>query len=736
MEPNTRAAVAVKLIHPAAAVVDEINRSAFLHSLEIARSGAFPALPRTLDFGLTDEDSAFLVTEWMELATPLGSLSGEPPARLVPILHQLVNAIDGLAVAGVAHLNLSLDNVLVTVDDSVRVVGFGTAAYLVGSRSRAWPGAEDRFVAPEAFRRDVLRRDKVYRADLFSLALMSCELLGAEIRAFEDSEPELRLPPAVLADNGLAEEVFAASLRRDPEAREFSLSELRQVLVCGGLDAKSEEGPLPTGAPPGFETIKIELPEAPVASPGCPADVDLPEDFEATPPEQQQSGESGGDAAPIDLIPVDDDSSRKRPVRFPWRKAATIAAAVFLLFVVVGMVKSRPRRPPRPQLAMATPPATKVAEPIEPAEEGFGPETHLGLEAAEQMLLDGDARGARDAIAALSEEEVEHLSAADREQLDRLVDSLDRVGRDRALTDLAGGLDHGSIRMLRRAVAALDELSDAEIDSRPELRSQLQRAQAALKVHQQLWDANRAEEHLLVIERAGELIELLPEYSASYEMRIEAAAVLESAAEHTISRGDFEAAIGQLEEIRRRWPERAGLEERVALCRNRIETEGRMHSVLEAAASAGTRGDPEEGLRVLAAAAPTIEFAGRFDAMRSQLENQLSTLDGEPPVIVLPEGFKLRYRKGTTIEVPITVTDDYRVERVVVALGTGGAHGFEETELSSDGNGSYTIEIGPDRHRNGKVFFFVAAEDRSGHRSQLGDASDPIILERKKWYKR
>jgi hypothetical protein len=736
VDPTTGRRVAVKLVHPGGPVVDEVNRSAFLYALEIARSGVIPALPRTLDFGLTPDGSAFLVTEWMDLCAPLADLRDQPPGRLVPILRQVVNAIDGLAMAGVAHLNLSPDNVLVTVDDTIRLVGCGTAAYLVGSDSGVWPGDDDRFVAPETARGDVLRREDIWLADLYSFALMSCEVLGAQVLSTEDDEPTVRIPPGIVVDDAAAEELLATSLRRLPEYRRVSLSDLRRVLACDEQGHVPVSAGTPSVAPPGFETRKIVVPQELIAIPGGGVAVELPEDFEPRLLEDDESDEPLPDAARIELVPEDEDPSSKSSLHIPWRAVATVAAALFLLVIVVGIVVGRPRTPPRPQaVAIApTPVATEIPAPR--PEEETAPQRHAGLANAEELLLTGDVSGARAAVSALSSDEIEGFSEADREVYDDLLGTLEDTDRDRARRDLVGGLEHGSVRMLRRAMAGLADLSDGDLEAEPRLRSGYERARRALRVHESLWEAKRAGRHLAVLEWSTTMIELLPNYDGSYQLREESAAALESAADAALADGDGASAIRQLEAIGSRWPDRAGLEERIARCRHRMETDGRMRSVLEAATACGARGEPDEGLRVLAAAKPSPEFIGEFAAAQSRLQEQLTALDADSPRIVLQEGFEPRFKKNTTIVVPITVTDDYRVARVVVGLRADGEADYHEIELQSAGNGSYPLEIGPDRHGNRRLSFFVSAEDRSGHRSRLGGPAEPIELVRKRWYKK
>ena len=78
------------------------------------------------------------------------------------------------------------------------------------------------------------------------------------------------------------------------------------------------------------------------------------------------------------------------------------------------------------------------------------------------------------------------------------------------------------------------------------------------------------------------------------------------------------------------------------------------------------RGDPEEGLRVLVRTTPSPEYANRFADVQRTLNEQIDALDAQSPDIFVPADFEFVYKKNTTLVVPITVTDDFRVERVAV----------------------------------------------------------------------
>lgn len=290
--------------------------------------------------------------------------------------------------------------------------------------------------------------------------------------------------------------------------------------------------------------------------------------------------------------------------------------------------------------------------------------------------------------------------------------------------------------MLRRGVAGLGQLFPDEIRAEPGLQQDLDQARSALWVHQQLWDASKAGDHVAVIEHADRMIALLPEYSGAAQLREEAAGAIEAAAEASIASRELEAAVRRLESLHRVWPDREGLVERIEWCRQQGVTDRQMQAALERALKTGAAGDPEEGLRQLAATTRSASFSQRFAQARQVLEAQLATLDAQPPELELPPDFAPEFRKKETVVVPITVTDDYRVERVAVFVRGGDDVGFQEIPLRSPDGIVYPFAVTPEIHGKGDVVFYAIAEDRSGHQGRLGSAEQPLLLERKRWYKR
>lgn len=717
LEPRTERPVVIKLIHPAGPVAEEANRSRFAQLMGDAQRGLFRGLPRVLDFGFTPEHHAFLVSEPVDGGVSLSGLRSAPTSFMVAALVAVVDAVDELAMAGLAHLNLSLDNVLV-MDRSVRVVGNGTGAYLLGAPSRVWPPEGARGAAPELYGRGVLRRDDLWLADLYAIAVMACDALGAEVEGMGTREPSVRLdrPGFVGAEEFAA--VAAAALRRDPAARGVSLSELRAVLARGvlgeGEEAEREAlTPLALGGESGV--VDREVPAQ-----------------EATPRETLLMGPA--------VTPPPTRRHSRRLTLAPWTLVAAAMATAVLggvttLTMLGRTARSVRRTRPTPAVAevVVVPPATPTAVPAPPAPAVVADPR---LEQAERLLTEGDRDGARAVLDGISDEELGRLSPAELDRYEELTGDLETMGRDVAMRDLRGGLEAGSIAMVRRAVAALGDLEPAELASDPDLGEDLDHARAALSQHRELWDADRAGDRLQVVAQARRMIALLPGYSGAYRMREEAAAALESEATAAAARGELDEALALMRSLQEQWPERPGLGERIAAWQGQRQRQEKLAEVLGRALAAGRSGQPDAGLRLLAAAEPGEAYAERFQKARADLEAELARLDASSPQISLPPELELRYRKNETVALPLTVTDDFRVEQVVAHVKREREAGYRDLLLERGTGDLYELRITPEIHGNDKVLFWVEAVDTSSHRGTLGDAAAPLVLERKRWYQK
>ena len=143
------ATVAVKLINTGDA---EESREPFEAHMAALRDVHHPALPRILDFGLTTAGSAFLVTEYVA-GDDLGDLVDAPPARVLPLLLQLVDGLETLTARGLAIGNLSLENLRIAAGpdgEQVKILGLGSTPF--GDRDANGPRADLRAFARLAVR--------------------------------------------------------------------------------------------------------------------------------------------------------------------------------------------------------------------------------------------------------------------------------------------------------------------------------------------------------------------------------------------------------------------------------------------------------------------------------------------------------------------------------------------------------------------------------------------------------
>jgi serine/threonine protein kinase len=757
IDPRNDARVVIKLINPAGPVAEEVNKSRFLQVLQAAQSGAIRALPKTIDFGFTPEESAFMVAELIHPALPLASLAGRPASELVPLLAGVLDAVDELAMAGIAHLNLSPANVLVS-NDTVRLVGFGSGAYLVGAPSGIWPAEGARYAAPELYGRGVLRRNDLWLADVYSAALIACDILGIAVEDPGGSNPRVSCGEGGSEASREFESVAAAALHGDPSKRTVGVTDLRHALLLADFEWIEPRGaPAEEQAQSALEAAGIPLPsaltdddmalaasedsdhgglQATIVTPKPPTPTEIrEEDLE---PDQKTIRIPLATAVPepdphADTKPSADKGGRP-PV--PWPLVAAAAASVVLLMVVslINVAVRAPEPEPVAEAVVIPPTPTPVPVPTPVAE--IEPLVHPLLVEAESHFVEGDLTGAQAALEALSEEEIATFDLSENELYEELLSAVATTDRSTALKDLRGGLDAGSIKMLRRGVAGLSDLSAEEISAEPGLGDDLDHARSALRTHERLWKAKRNGDHGAVLEHAKTMISLLPDYSGSYSLRDGAANEIEALAESAIARRDLGGALVHFESIHRHWPERDGLVERMEWCRLEQATDHRLQDTLDRALAAGRGGKPEVGLRILASDTPNANFAGRFSEARQQLQGQIADLDANPPEILLPPAFDGSFKKNENVVVPITVTDDYGVQRVAVFFRLKDESSYREIVLQPVSQGIYRFEATPDMHQNAKLFFYVVATDRTGHETTLGSAAQPFELERKRWYRR
>ncbi|HEY0782501.1 MAG TPA: protein kinase, partial [Thermoanaerobaculia bacterium] len=157
--------VAVKLL---TSLPDEAGRERFLAVARALQRLDHPSVPTVLEAGFT-AGGAFLVTDYLP-GSRLDASPDGPAPRLLALLLGVVDGLEAMAAAGVAHGNLRADNLLVTPEtegedgrERVKILGLGGAA---------GPWSEESG-----------------RVDLYGLATLACRLLGAMFAPDSDRPP-------------------------------------------------------------------------------------------------------------------------------------------------------------------------------------------------------------------------------------------------------------------------------------------------------------------------------------------------------------------------------------------------------------------------------------------------------------------------------------------------------------------------------------------------------------------
>ncbi len=764
-DPDSGRMVVLKLISPASVGAERGRRKRFLQHMEGLRTAGGPGLPEIVDFGFTPDESAFVVTGYRE-GLALSSLAGSPPPRTLPLLVQLAAVLERLATAGVGHGNIAPDNVLVSRGEGgeeIVLTGLGSTAYLTSDGASALPGQDADscpWVAPERFEDGGV---DLLRADLWAVAAVVVEVLGGSVEGRGGESPKVHLPSSVAGGDALASQL-AGALRGDPGRRDTTPADLLASLEAIPGSVAEKAGPVdrtmamdrtisatkvsrgtppsPAGPPPAPADATVVVPAAP-SPPSPPATPPAPP---VPPPEPDVT------TPPVPVPPVRDDeptmTSKPAPTAKPappprkvpgepgGRVPLLIGLAVGSVIVLALVMMLVPRPPLRPRPApepTAVPVAVLLPTPAPEAPPTPVP-LHPDLVLADSLLADEDVDGARKAFERISDEDVAAFTDRERALYDELKEVLRASTLDEAVADLRGGLQHGSIKMLKRAMATLSGVDDATLAADPGLARDVEQAREALRLHRLLWRAHDEGDHLQVLERGAELARVLPGYSGSRTLREQSVAVLEREAEAAVEKRQLDRAIEVLAQIEERWPDRTGISEQLESLRRQRAGVQELRRAIAAARAKGAAGDPEAGLEMLRQLSAPAAMKVEVEELRAALQAQLDEMDARPPTVAMPADVDLDFRKNKTLTVPFEVTDDYQVRQVRVGFRRDSEATFHEVVVHPDADGVYRWQVTPEVHANEDLFFFIEATDRSGHVGRLGSEQQPIKIDRKKWF--
>ncbi len=777
VEPDSNRDIVVKLLTSNVTSSDPILHDRFLRDIGALQLLSLQAFPEILNFGVAADNSAFMVMEWID-GDNISSLAEVQPDRIIPLLAQITESLETLAMGGVYHDNLSPDNILVQTlpdDEVAKILGFGTTAFFSEIAAGTVPGRStevERFIAPERLGASENVSEAGVLSDLYSLALVTVDILGGDISDLGSDDPEVRFPEDIrgaLSNAEVLEDALSGALAMAPAKRQTTYAILRNALewdydYMEGVDLISDpdrisetlvelppqersEGSTPPSeedGDPGEEITTV------LKSPGLngPIDEDLiqtdPGGFNPnktdpvfipplpSPPElpKEQTPE-------IEAVPQIQEGGRPR-LNFDRRLLLWVPIGLAIMVILgIGTVKLwrlalRPQAKSQPTAVVQPTAVPRVRAPEIPTEA----QVHPGLAQADVLLLEDDVEGARAILSAITPEEIELFSTEEVESFNAMNSALEGSRFDAAVSDLKGGLDHGSIRMLKRGVAGVQRANPEDLADRPDIPPMLKKGQNALRIHALMWKAHESQDHRLVLEQCSAMIEVLPMYSTPFQFREEAALALENVSEQAFEAGYYDQARGRLSPITTYWPDREGLSQRLSTIENtKQELEDQRTHIAEALAISQA-GDPEEGLAILEGITPVAMLQRHYSEAVTLLEKHRAELDAQPPEVVFKLKPQFEFKKKKTVTIQLIVTDDHQVTGVSAYLKAAGANGYSKINLNPDpSTGSCTLDIGPETHNNNDFLLYVEAVDGSGHTGRLASPQAPLEFKRKKGLK-
>jgi serine/threonine protein kinase/tetratricopeptide (TPR) repeat protein len=760
----------------------------------LAGMAGHPSLPAVLDSGFTTDGSAFLVMELLE-GKGLDTLAGSPPAQTLERISQALDGLEALAAQGIAHLNISPDNLLVVetpAGEEVKLLGLGTAVFRPRG-AEAVAGVENaRFQAPEVAAGAVTADS---RADLYSLAVTTCHALGATI-GFGDS-PVVQLPLSVsfdLENDEALRQGLERALRQRPEERP-SIRELREALrlaigapavvaVAAAQSVAPPKAPSAAEPPPHLSATggvsqvpfpaatQVAVPEMTIPDAWSPSTAAQPGAAAApqfTEPDPLASPESPPEEQGDVLSSVDDELlNALLSVPAPPPRPSGPPAQAQRGAKVVPFLK-KPKESPAPA-AGGTPTASLFRGMLrKPAVLAVAGVVALGLlaglwllwphkeqtvvttvpsgppllqpptqpptarlEEAKLYLAQGEDLKARRVLRSIPWGEQGLLAPAGCRALSAIQENLALAAFERLPADLASGLKSGDLESLETAVEAG---AGQEAGLAPAVRADFDRARGAVAAYAQVRAASAQGNPVQALERFAALATLIPKASDPDNLRGKAAAAIEAEAEKLLRDGRYAEALARMEPVQRTWFERPGLRERLALYQKYEQDEALQERILGALPNIERHKKPWDGLQMMTGVTPTPHLATQLQEARARLEDLLARLDKEAPKLVLRDGFMLDYARGTVANLSFRASDDYEVREVkLMARPEGGK--YHDLPLEKTRTGYYTVEIPVSFHQNGTVDFYVVASDLSGHETYVGSRDQPMQLKRQQGFQR
>jgi serine/threonine-protein kinase len=235
--------LAIKVLHPELAS-NRTNVSRFMNEALAAGTLGHPNIVEATDMGFVHE-LPFIVFEYLEgsvLTEEIYRVRGLGVRRALDIAIQIASALDAAHAAGIIHLDLKCDNVILTdrsgTSDHVKVLDFGISKFASSDVDRTNPAVvagTPEFMAPE----QITAPDAVdARTDVYALGVCLYEMLAARAPfCGEDArvllhrvvhELPTELPPSIPEE--LRRLIVDRMLAKDPSDRFDNMEQVSDAL--------------------------------------------------------------------------------------------------------------------------------------------------------------------------------------------------------------------------------------------------------------------------------------------------------------------------------------------------------------------------------------------------------------------------------------------------------------------------------------------------------------------------
>lgn len=221
---------------------DTVAMQRFANESMVGRTIDHPVMTEVLDSGSFGRQGAYMVMEFVAGRT-LRSIYDEEapiePARLGRWFDQVLEGVQHAHSKGIVHRDLKPDNIMVTDDDSIKLLDFGLAK-LRGSTQAALTAAGMvigtlSYMSPEQLAAD----DVDHRTDLFALGVMVSEGLTGRLPFYAENLGKMLQAVATQpyrlditsAEQGIVADVLGKALSKAPGERFEDVESFRQALI-------------------------------------------------------------------------------------------------------------------------------------------------------------------------------------------------------------------------------------------------------------------------------------------------------------------------------------------------------------------------------------------------------------------------------------------------------------------------------------------------------------------------